>query len=116
MQFADENSRQDNKINPNIFLPVIRQHFLKTWAFDQRNNQGNLTNIYDFCEIKMKSTKYVSLIFTVMMSMCLANEELDEFVKLFQQKRLVQLSAIKQLLNMNPTRCLIYECRNFWKY
>jgi len=38
-----------------------------------------------------------------MMSMCLANEELDEFVKLFQQKRLAQLSAIKQLLNMSPT-------------
>ena len=48
MQFADENSRQDNKINPNIFLPVIRQHFLKTRAFDQRHNQCNLTNICDF--------------------------------------------------------------------
>ena len=115
MQFSDENSLQDNKINPNIFLPVIRQHFLKTRAFDQRHNQCNLTNICDFCELKMKSTKYFTLIFTVMVSMCLANEELDEFVKLFQQKRLVQLSAIKQLLNMNPTRCLIYKCTNFWR-
>ena len=68
-----------------------------------------------FWWLKMKSAKYFSLIFTVMMSTCLANEELDEFVKLFQQKRLVQLSAIKQLLNMNPTRCLIYKCTNFWR-
>ena len=41
MQFADENRRQDNKINPNIFLPVIRQHFSQVlWT-----TECNLKNI-----------------------------------------------------------------------
>ena len=31
-------------------------------------------------------------------------EELEEFQKLFQQKRIQQLTAIKQLLNMSPEK------------
>ena len=39
----------------------------------------------------------------IIVSSSIANEDLDDFIKLFQQKRLHQLTAIKQLLNMSPT-------------
>ena len=54
----------------------------------------------------MKPIKYFIFCTTILVSTSVANEEIEEFVKLFQQKRLHQLTAIKSLLNMNPKRCL----------
>ena len=50
--------------------------------------------------------KYFVFFATIVVSTSVADEEIEEFVKLFHQKRLHQLTAIKSLLNMNPTRCL----------
>ena len=51
----------------------------------------------------MKPERYFILCLCIIVSSSIANEELDDFIKLFQQKRLHQLTAIKQLLNMSPT-------------
>lgn len=44
----------------------------------------------------------VLVLFWCLLSLALSNEDLEEFGKLFQQKRLHQLTAVKQLLNMSP--------------
>jgi len=51
----------------------------------------------------MNSMKYFVFFATILVSTSVADEEIEEFVKLFHQKRLHQLTAIKSLLNMNPT-------------
>lgn len=46
--------------------------------------------------------KTIIVLLTFCLLTCESNEDLDEFSKLFQQKRLHQLTAVKQLLHMSP--------------
>ena len=55
--------------------------------------------------MKLPSISFFAIGIFNLLTFCQCNEDLeslDEFSKLFQQKRLHQLTAIKQLLHMNP--------------